>query len=112
MKNFEMHCPVDGTSALQPKFEHTASSAGTIIAFPGQHDAWTGQPVSDNHQIATPSHNATSRVRARINETEMVQSLRYGSAQGCAYNRIAPWQAVTAGLLFSVVAFASILMGL
>lgn len=113
MKNFEMRCPVDGTSALQPRFEQPSSSAGTIIAFPGQHAVSAAQAMPNNRRSASESgHRVATHMRVRLNESDMVQCLRYGSAQGLGYNRIAPWQAVAAGLVFSLTAFGSILLGL
>ena len=34
MKNFEMNCPVEGTSALQPKLDSAPARRARIIAFP------------------------------------------------------------------------------
>lgn len=109
MKNFEMQCPIDGTSALQPEFGQVPASAGTIIEFPGR--------VASCSAHAAPQHAAraiqpTRKVQARRFEATAVRSLYNGTARGSAYGRVEPWQAVVVGCLFSALAFTCIFLGL
>ena len=101
MKNFAMRCPIDGTSALQPQFDRAPAQAGTIIAFPRQH-------ASDGVLRARARVSAASETR----NCDMVWSLRNGTARGCAYDRVAPWQAVVAGTVLTALSIASLFIGL
>ena len=93
MKNFEMRYPIIGTSALQPKFDHPSSSTGFIIEFPARSAA------------GAANEESCTRLRDRVLDSEMVRSLRFDSAKGRAYGRIAPWQAALAGIVFAMTAF-------
>ena len=81
MKNFEMNCPVEGTSALQPKLD------SRIIAFP-QH-------------AVLPDRDGAS----------IVSAVRTGSAQGVAFGRVQRWQAAVGGCVFAALALASLFAG-
>ncbi|WP_080797363.1 hypothetical protein [Arabiibacter massiliensis] len=100
MKNFAMRYPVNGTSALQPKLSHPSSSRGTIIKFPAQ-----AAPCAAHGSLGAQRCGA----RDRILGSELVRSLRYGTAKGRSYDRIAPWQAVVAGIVFAAVALLAVL---
>ena len=78
MKNFEMRCPFDGTSALQPEFNRV-SAAGAIIEFPGSGSQGACAPLQHSHARQVPS--AACRAR-RLGATEMARVLRHGSAAG------------------------------
>ena len=67
MKNFEMNCPVEGTSALQPKLDSAPARRARIIAFP-QH-------------AVLPDRDGAS----------IVSAVRTGSAQGVAFGRVQRW---------------------
>ena len=84
MKNFEMNCPVEGTSALQPKLDSAPARRARIIAFP-QH-------------AVLPDRDGAS----------IVSAVRTGSAQGVAFGR---WQAVVGGCVFAALALASLFAG-
>lgn len=98
MKNFEVRYPTDGTSALQPKLAHTPVGGGAIIEFPGNasQSARAGRSVAGHRSILC---------------SDMARSLRSGSARGCAYDRIAPWQAALAGVVFATAALLVLLLG-
>lgn len=104
MKNFEMRCPFDGTSALQPEFNRV-SAAGAIIEFPGSGSQGACAPLQHSHARQVPSAACCAR---RLGATEMARVLRHGSAAGRAYGRVRPWQGALAGCVFSVFAFLSI----
>lgn len=87
MKNFEMNCPVEGTSALQPKLDSAPARRARIIAFP-QH-------------AVLPDRDGTS----------IVSAVRTGSAQGVAFGRVQRWQAVVGGCVFAALALASLFAG-
>ena len=84
MKNFEMNCPVEGTSALQPKLDSAPARRARIIAFP-QH-------------AVLPDRDGAS----------IVSAVRTGSAQGVAFGRVPRWQAVVGGSVFAALALASL----
>ena len=73
MKNFEMNCPVEGTSALQPKLDSAPARRARIIAFP-QH-------------AVLPDRD----VRAVRDGASIVSAVRTGSAQGVAFGRVQRW---------------------
>ncbi len=108
MKNFETQCSVDGTSALQPEFQHAPAHAGNIIDF--------------STRAICCSHPSTQRVsfgiaprsgqQANLFKNEMTHSLRYGAIGGISYDRVKPWQAALAACTFSALAFASLFVGL
>ena len=107
MKNFKMRCTMEGTSALKPKFEHQIAEPTNIIAFPGgitHHEVSLG--VSGTYSWSA----ATRNVYRRFLNTDMVQSLRYGTSRGHAFGRIDPRQAAAMGIVFSVFALGSILL--
>lgn len=109
MKNSEMRYPVSGTSALQPEFGKPRANA-TIIAFPGQ-EASTKRislPAVSNRE-RSPRRPAT--LWGQLLESEIVSSLRYGTAKGVSYDRVKPWQAIAAGIAFSGASFAAIMLG-
>ena len=83
MKNFEMNCPVEGTSALQPKLDSAPARRARIIAFP-QH-------------AVLPDRD----VRAVRDGASIVSAVRTGSAQGVAFGRVQRWQAVVGGCVFA-----------
>lgn len=87
MKNFEMNCPVEGTSALQPKLDSAPARRARIIAFP-QH-------------AVLPDRDGAS----------IVSAVRTGSAQGMAFGRVQRWQAVVGGCVFAALALASLFAG-
>ena len=87
MKNFEMNCPVEGTSALQPKLDSAPARRARIIAFP-------------------PHAVRPDRAGASI-----VSAVRTGSAQGVAFGRVQRWQAVVGGCVFAALALASLFAG-
>ena len=88
MKNFEMNCPVEGTSALQPKLDSAPARRARIIAFP-QH-------------AVLPDRD----VRAVRDGASIVSAVRTGSAQG-----VQRWQAVVGGCVFAALALASLFAG-
>ena len=90
MKNFEMNCPVEGTSALQPKLDSAPARRARIIAFP-QH-------------AVLPDRD----VRAVRDGASIVSAVRTGSAQGVAFGRV---QAVVGGCVFAALALASLFAG-
>ena len=90
MKNFEMNCPVEGTSALQPKLDSAPARRARIIAFP-QH-------------AVLPDRD----VRAVRDGASIVSAVRTGSAQGVAFGRVQRWQAVVGGCVFAALALASL----
>ena len=87
MKNFEMNCPVEGTSSLQPKLDSAPARRARIIAFP-QH-------------AVLPDRDGAS----------IVSAVRTGSAQGVAFGRVQRWQAVVGGCVFAALALASLFAG-
>ena len=87
MKNFEMNCPVEGTSALQPKLDSAPARRARIIAFP-------------QHAVLPDRDGASS-----------VSAVRTGSAQGVAFGRVQRWQAVVGGCVFAALALASLFAG-
>ena len=93
MKNFEMNCPVEGTSALQPKLDSAPARRARIIAFP-QH-------------AVLPDRD----VRAVRDGASIVSAGRTGSAQGVAFGRVQRWQAVVGGCVFAALALASLFAG-
>ena len=93
MKNFEMNCPVEGTSALQPKLDSAPARRARIIAFP-QH-------------AVLPDRD----VRAVRDRDSIVSAVRTGSAQGVAFGRVQRWQAVVGGCVFAALALASLFAG-
>lgn len=106
MKNFEVRCPTDGTSALQPEFDRASASRGAIIEFPGRALARPGRvPTREAFARETPVTHDTG-----VSET--ARALRFGSMGGCAYGRVRPWQAAVAGCVFSALALASMFVGL
>ena len=107
MKNFEMRCPFDGTSALQPEFNRV-SVAGAIIEFPGSGSQGACAPLQHSHARQVPAH----RAHAHYGAPETVRALHRGSVAGCAYGRVRPWQGALAGCVFSLFAFVSIFIGL
>lgn len=104
MKNFETHCPINGTSALQPKLE-----PGNVIAFPGSSASSSAYRVMGTRN---DSPDLPRMVRSRVLDSEMAQSLRYGSAQGRSFDRVKPWQAAFVGVVFTLFSFASVLLAL
>ncbi|MEG0790051.1 MAG: hypothetical protein RSB04_08845 [Gordonibacter sp.] len=116
MKNFDMQCPVSGTSALQPEFEHARAHIGTIIEFPSHYSCIrrTAYERSSFGMHAKPGYAEAMRNdrRGYLFNPEMTHSLRHGSISGVAYGRVKPWQAALVGCAFSAFAFASLLLGL
>lgn len=116
MKNFERQYPINGTSALQPEFECLSARTENIIAFPKRSVRYTARTASaaiSQQECSSAVHVMGSyQMRNRILKTEIAQSIRYGSTRGCAYNRVKPWQATIAACVFSILALASIFMGL
>ncbi|MEA5020237.1 MAG: hypothetical protein VB027_07700 [Gordonibacter sp.] len=115
MKNFEMQYPIDGSSALQPEFQHESAHTGHIIEFSTHTTCGSHSPTQ---RVTFGMHtdtlvDTTSRSGRKINlvKNEMVDSLRYGAIGGMPYDRIKPWQAVLATGTFSILAFASIFVG-
>ena len=82
-----MNCPVEGTSALQPKLDSAPARRARIIAFP-QH-------------AVLPDRDGAS----------IVSAVRTGSAQGVAFGRVQRWQAVVGGCVFAALALASLFAG-
>lgn len=107
MKNFEMRYPLDGTSALQPEFGH-APAVGAIIEFPGS----VSQGACASSARAQRPSSAAHRAHGHYGASETVRALHRGSAAGCAYGRVRPWQGALAGCVFSLFAFVSIFIGL
>lgn len=120
MKNFEMKYRIDGTAALQPRFEDAFSQAENIIDFPVPTLSSRGggcasiNPALETGLASQVSGTAEGMRPKHLSlfETEMVQSLRYGSASGQSYDRIKPWQGALAGSLFFAVAIASLFLSL
>ena len=104
MKNFEVRCPVDGTSALQPEFERGVGRAATIIAFPG--DPASTKPCMRDGNLSA------AKARDRLMATDMAWSLKNGSVHGRSYDRVEPWQAIAAGIVFVSLSVCSLLVGL
>ncbi len=105
MKNFEMHCPVEGSSALQPKLaQDGAERKGFIIAFPGAYGSYASPRVQSLSQMPGRS------VPVRFDGDQLIKVLRNGSVSGLPYNRMQRWQAVVAGIVFSVASFGSMLL--
>ena len=77
MKNFEMNCPVEGTSALQPKLDSAPARRARIIAFP-QH-------------AVLPDRDGAS----------IVSAVRTGSAQGVAFGGGCVFAALALASLFA-----------
>lgn len=102
MKNFEVRYPTNGTAALQPKLEQRAMTRARIIEFPERHAQHGVQTARNLPNV--PSHG--------ILDSNMAQTIRFGTARGCAFDRIAPWQAVLIGGAFSLISLASLLIGL
>lgn len=112
MKKLEAYCPVNGTAALRPNFDAAATARReNIIAFPGNMPAEdTVAPLGDP---AAPSGAMDLKsYRKALENTEFMRSLRYGSAQGVAFNRVKRWQAVVIGLLIFTFSFATLLFEL
>lgn len=107
MKNFEMRYPLDGTSALQPEFGH-APAVGAIIEFPG---SVSQGAYASSARVQRPS-SAAHGAHGHHGVPETVRALHRGSAAGCAYGRVRPWQGALAGCVFSLFAFVSIFIGL
>lgn len=110
MKNFEVRCATDGTSALQPEFDYAPMSTGAIIEFPGR---------ASRRALAYPERDAIRDVSARAASTSRyaeaartAHAFRFGSIGGCAYGRVRPWQAAIAGCVFSALALVSMFVGL
>lgn len=93
MKNFEINCPVEGTSALQPKLDPASARHARIIAFP-RHAALSARDM-----------------RAVRNGASIVSAVRAGSVQGVAFGRVQRWQAVVGGCVFAALALASLFVG-
>ncbi|RDB62375.1 hypothetical protein C1878_08640 [Gordonibacter sp. 28C] len=104
MKNFEVQCPTDGTSALQPEFDRASASVGTIIEFPRRTLAIPGHIAPLN----TPVHGRC----APRQSAETARGFRLGRIDGCAYGRVRPWQAAVVGCVFSALTLASMFVGL
>lgn len=114
MKNFRVRYLVDGTSALDSETPQVFAGAENIITFPGCDSPSTESTPSKTVGLPT-GRRAVLPIRTaygRVLNTEMAQSIRYGTAQGRAYNRIRPWQAAVAGCVFSLLALISIFVNL
>lgn len=111
MKNSEVRYPINGSSALRLDLRDTVSIREKIIVFPGV------EPL-DHEEGYFASHSAIRDMPkdqnpsvfhvGRLRDTEMVRSLRYGSARGVSFNRMARWQAAMAGVVFCAIAFVSL----
>lgn len=99
MNNFETRYTVVGTSALKDGVSKNRVQA-SIIEFPSQHAS------------LNPRHAArAARESEKAATLEFVNELRTGSVHGRAFNRIAPWQSVSAGLMLAAIAAATIFLG-
>lgn len=115
MQNSEVRYPINGSSALRPDLRHTPSLCEKIIVFPGA-DALNQEEKSyaprsfiqdmPQDQILSALHIG------RLRDTEMVRSLRYGSARGASFNRMTRWQAAMACVVFCAIAFAALFFSL
>lgn len=112
MKKLEAYCPVNGTAALRPDFDAAATARReNIIAFPGSTPA--EDTVDPSRGSVAPSDAMDGQsYRKALGDTEFMRSLRYGSAQGVAFNRVKRWQAVIMGLLLLTFSFATLLFEL
>ena len=111
MNNFEARCITKGSSALQPEFDYSSTKGGVVIKF-SQQIACNEPPVdnlSESKEFPRCS-KFTSKAYLYFIQSEMAQSLRYGSIQGHAYNRVKPWQAVLVGSLFFITSVASLFL--
>ena len=100
MNNFETRYTVVGTSALKDGVSESRAQA-SIIKFPSLREG------------RNPQHAArATRENGKTAALEFANELRTGSARGKAFNRIAPWQSVSAGLMLAAVAAATIFLGL
>lgn len=109
MKKLEAYCPVNGTAALRPDFDDAATARReNIIAFPGSIPAEDVVDLFGDH--AAPSEAMDiQNCRKTLGNTEFMRNLRYGRAQGVAFNRVERWQAVVIGLLLFALSFATLL---
>ncbi len=115
MKNSEVCYPISGSSALHPDLHDTPSGRENIIAFPGMvpSDQKEGTLASRGfYQNLSKASKFSTVSLDRLRNTEMVRSLRYGSAQGVSFNRISRWQAVVACVVFCAMAFAALFLKL
>lgn len=106
--------PIDGTAALQIEINNPTACTGTIIAFPETKQL--DPQRTRTAQTATSRHITAEGVfRGFVQsatETDMVQSLRYGTAKGQAFNRFTRMQAFLVGLFFTVVSFGTLFLSL
>lgn len=102
MKNFETNYPVEGTSALKPKYDMVSAQRACIIAFPEDRVRRVArmQPASACTNQGSFMHRVESTVTSAM----------AGTAQGSSFGRMQRWQAVAAGCVFSALAFGSLLL--
>lgn len=96
MINFEARYSVVGTSALKAHASVSQDHA-TIIEFPAP-------------EITRGAH--ARHAGCNVFDSALATEIRTGSARGKAFDRIAPWQSVSAGIALAVVAFATIFFGI
>ncbi|HIY83320.1 hypothetical protein [Rubneribacter sp.] len=100
MRNFDLRCPVDGTSALDPGLTHGLAPKGIVIDFP------------TNACGRKRLEGAATPTSGRRLSSETLQSLAYGTARGKAFDRVPVSQAVVTGFAFVALAMASAVFGL
>lgn len=111
MKNSEVRYPINGSSALRLDLHNTLPVRQKIIVFPGaEHpDREVESFISHGVIQDMPKVQNLSALRVgRLRDTEMVKSLRYGSARGVSFNRMTRWQAALAGVVFCTIALAAL----
>ncbi|MEG0476558.1 MAG: hypothetical protein RR572_02680 [Raoultibacter sp.] len=103
MKNTKTHYPVVGTSALQ--VQHTSNQKGHhIIAFPG-----TPSVVTGAHAEQAPSFR--TRFIRKMDQSEALSELRFGSMRGLPFQKVKTWQSFAAGCTCFVTALIVIFFG-
>lgn len=105
MKKIMAGYPIEGTSALQPIFDSAPSQHARIITFP------TYQARQDDRAVRAPSGSHV-KAPAHCLESNLVSTVRTGSAQGLAFGRFQRWQAVVGGCVFTALAFVGVLAGM
>ena len=99
MNNFEARYSVIGTSALKAPASESQDHAA-IIEFPA--------PCKP-HGV---HHAAHARQGNRLSDARPMREVRLGTVQGKAFDRIAPWQSVTAGIVLAAAGLATIFLGI
>lgn len=100
MRNFDLRCPVDGTSALDPGLAHGLAPKGIVIDFPVN--------ACGRGKLA----NGASSAPGRRPSSEILRSLAHGTVRGKAFDRVSVGQAVVTGFAFVALAMASAVFGL